>query len=563
MIRIFLSTTVLLALAYTLTTHLATAATSPAKSGEPLNAAIVKQIDQAFSAWDNTRTPGAAIAVSRSGKVVFARGYGMSNLEHDVPITPDSIFHIASISKQFTTACVALLAAEGKVSWSDDVRKHVPELPDYGRSITLAHLAHHTSGLRDQWSLLQLAGWREDDLVTEADVLAIASRQKSLNFAPGEEYLYCNTGFTLLAIVVKRVSGQTLRDFAAARFFSPLGMNATHFHSDHTEIVRGRTSAYQPRSGGGWKISIPVFDTYGATSLFTTVGDLLTWEQNFVDARVGGPSLVASLIEPGKLNDGSFTDYGLGVVIGKPRGVLEVGHGGADAGYRTDVVRFPEHDLAIAVFCNLSNMRPAVLSRQVAEIILGPGVFSPLPVAMEMAEAELKALVGNYWNEKTDDVRQITLKDGKLSASGGPDPLIPIRPGEFRVGTSNARVVFPPPVNAAAQEMQTISATVGTAKFTRVVAPEIASEQITAFTGTFSSDELVAKCRLTVSAGAKLELRSAREEPVTLAILKTDTFYHRRIGTITFTRGADGKINGLTISTGRVRRLPLVKSATD
>ncbi|MBC7367897.1 MAG: beta-lactamase family protein [Undibacterium sp.] len=166
-----------------------------------LDPAIIRQIDAVFAGWDNTRSPGATIAVSRHGQVVFARGYGMSNLEHDVPLTPGSIFHVASISKQFTAAAVQLLAADGKLSWSDDIRRYVPELPDYGHTITLAHLAHHTSGLRDQWTLLDWAGWRDDDLITEGDVLKIAARQKVLNFAPGEEYAYCNTGYTLLAVV--------------------------------------------------------------------------------------------------------------------------------------------------------------------------------------------------------------------------------------------------------------------------------------------------------------------------------------------------------------------------
>jgi CubicO group peptidase (beta-lactamase class C family) len=293
-----------------------------------------KSIDSIFAPWDNTRSPGCAIAISRQGRIVFSRGYGMANLELGVPITPASIFHVASISKQFTAACVALLAAEGRVSWADDIRKYVPELPDYGHRITLAHLAHHTSGLRDQWTLLRLADWRNDDLITEADVLKIAVRQKAVNFAPGDEFLYSNTGYTLLAIVVHRVSGQTLRDFADARLFTPLDMRSTHFHGDHTEIVHGRTSAYEPRRGGGLKISIPVFDTYGATSLFTTAGDLLKWQRSLVEARVGGRDFVDALMISGRLNDGKDTGYGFGLSTRKWRGITEVGHAGADAGYR-------------------------------------------------------------------------------------------------------------------------------------------------------------------------------------------------------------------------------------
>ena len=536
-------------------------------SGKPtpiaaqLDASVVQQIDGIFSAWDNTRSPGCVVGVSRGGQVVFARGYGMSNLEHDIPNTPESIFHVASISKQFTTAAVALLVADGKLTWKDDIRRYVPELPDYGHTITLGHLAHNMSGLRDQWSLLRLAGWREDDVITEADVLTMAARQRALNFKPGEEYLYCNTGFTLLAVVVKRVSGQSLRDFAAERIFKPLGMHATHFHNDHTEVVRGRTSAYQPRPSGGWAISIPVFDTDGATSLFTTVGDLLKWEQNFAEPRVGGRFLVDAMVTSGQLNNGTPTGYGLGLFTAKSRGTLEVGHGGRDAGYRTDVVRFPEHDLAIAVFCNLSTMRPAVLARKVAEVVLGPGILAPLPPEVAANAEELKAIAGSYWNELTDDVRQFSIEDGKLVEHGSSDPLIPIGGGRFRVGESSSQIVFPAAVTTGGvQELHVLSPTLGAGKFRRVMVPTQTREELAAFGGSFFSDELETTFRLVINDDGKLEWRSVRGNPLTLQPLMRDRFTLPNLATITFTRGSSGDVTGLTISTGRVRRLALTKT---
>ena len=529
-------------------------------SAARLDDAVAKQIDGVFAEWDNTRSPGCVVGVSRGGQVVFARGYGMSNLEHDVPNTPDSIFHVASISKQFTAAAVALLVADGKLSWADDIRRYVPELPDYGNTITLAHLAHHTSGLRDQWSLLRLAGWREDDLITEADVLTIVARQRALNFPPGKEYLYCNTGFTLLAVVVKRVSGQSLRDFADARIFKPLGMHATHFHNDHTEVVRGRTSAYQPRPGGRWAISIPVFDTDGATSLFTTVGDLLKWEHNFAEPRVGGRAFVEAMLVSGQLNNGTATGYSLGLVTEKPRGVVEVGHGGADAGYRSDVVRFPEHDLAITVFCNLSTMKPWMLTRKVAEIVLGPGVFAPLPPAVAMSEQELKVLEGAYWNELTDDVRRFAIKDGKLVAEGSSDALVPIGGGRFRVGESSAQIEFPAVASGGVQELHVLSPPLPAAKFKRVVVPTLTQEELAVFVGAFFSSELEATFRVVVTDDGKLEWRPARGEPVTLRPLMRDTFTLFNAVTFTFTRGTGGTVTGLTISNGRVRRLALTRT---
>ncbi len=348
-------------------------------AASPLDADLRARVDAVFAAWDSTASPGCALGIGRGGTVVYARGYGMANLEYDAAISPESIFHVASISKQFAAFSVALLAADGKLSLDDEVRKHLPEIPDFGKRITVRHLMHHTSGLRDQWTLQNYAGWREDDLITEADVLQMAARQHGLNFDPGAEYLYSNTGFTLLGAIVKRVSGQSLREFAEARIFAPLGMSRTHFHNDHTMIVRQRTSAYQPRPEGGFRISIPVFDTDGATSLFTTVGDLLRWEQNFVDARIGGRALVDEAQVSGRLNDGTPVGYGWGLAVGAYRGARAVGHGGADAGYRADVIRFPDHDLAIAAFCNLSTIAPGELTRQVADVLLPPSALAPLP----------------------------------------------------------------------------------------------------------------------------------------------------------------------------------------
>src|SRR5438067_4056189 len=248
--------------------NLGTAFTGGAQGTDSLTRAV----DRVFESWRDTDGPGCAVGVSRDGSVVYERGYGMANLETDTPIRPSSIFHVASVSKQFTAAAIMLLERDGKLSLDDNIRKYLPEIPDYGIPITIRHLLTHTSGLRDQWDLLAFARGRfEEDRITEADVLDIVSRQTALNFKPGSEYVYSNTGFTLLGVIVKRVTGQSLRDFADERIFNPLGMTRTHFHDAYTMRVPGRTSASAP-SSGGWHVSIPNFDVYGATNLFTTVG---------------------------------------------------------------------------------------------------------------------------------------------------------------------------------------------------------------------------------------------------------------------------------------------------
>src|SRR5438105_4945166 len=346
------------------------ASTSIAQSGDSLTRAI----DRVFESWRDTDGPGCAVGVSRDGNIVLERGYGMANLETDTPIRPSSIFHVASVSKQFTAAAIMLLERDGKLSLDDNIRKYLPEIPDYGTPITIRHLLTHTSGLRDQWELLAFARGRfEEDRITEADVLDIVSRQTALNFKPGAEYAYSNTGFTLLGVIVKRVSGQSLRDFADERIFKPLGMTRTHFHDDYTMLVPGRTSAYEPRRGPGarWRVGIPNFDTYGPTSLFTTVGDLLKWEANLDRPVVGDARMFARMQVPTPLTTGDTSSYGFGLVMGNYRGGRVVEHNGADAGYRSYVGRFPDKGLAIAIACNAATANTTALARGVADAYLG------------------------------------------------------------------------------------------------------------------------------------------------------------------------------------------------
>ena len=536
--------------------------TTGAQPGPPsrpsLDPDVLRRIDAVFAPWDSTTSPGCALGVSRHGTLVYSRGYGMANLEYDIAIWPGSIFHVASISKQFTAFAVALLAADGKLSLDDDVRKHVPELPEMGHRVTVRHLMHHTSGLRDQWTLQSYAGWREDDVITESDVVQMAARQRGLNFTPGTEYLYSNTGFTLLSVIVKRVSGQSLRDFAETRVFGPLGMTSTHFHNDHTMIVRHRTSAYQPRSGGGWRISIPVFDTDGATSLFTTVEDLLKWEQNFVDARVGGPALLDQAQQSGRLNDGTAIGYGWGLVVNTYRGVRVIGHSGADAGYRSDVIRFPDHQLALAVFCNLSTAMPSDLSRQVADILLPPSALEPLPAPTTGGEP-IEALTGAYWNPITDDVRRVSVVDGALRSAGGGSALIPFGGGRFRTNERSGEILFPNHRPGTPREMLVLSPPLAPAVF-RQLPPMTAPVDLAPFVGRYHSPDLNVTYEVAAS-GQTLVVKRPRIADLILEPIAPNQFAGRSGSpTITFSRVGDA-VTGMTISTGRVRRLPFTRIA--
>ena len=532
---------------------LALAPVALAQGPAPISAEAARRIDAIFAPYDNTRSPGCALGVSEKGTQVYSRGYGMSNLEYDVAIGPDSIFHVASISKQFTALSIALLAKEGKLRLDDDVRQYLPELPDYGHRVTIRHLLTHTSGIRDQWILLSLAGWRQGDLITEGDVLDIVTRQKSLNFQPGAESVYSNTGFTLLAVIVKRVSGRSLREFAEAQIFGPLGMHDTHFHDDHTMIVRRRTSAYQPRPGGGWRIRIPVFDTYGATSLFTTVGDLLKWEDNFDNPRIGSRALLEEMQTPARLNDGKPTERGLGLVLGAYRGARTVGHGGADAGYRADVLRFPDQHVAVAVLCNLSTVTPSVLTRKVAEVILSPGVLGPIAPEVPASANELEALAGVYWNRITDEVRRVVLTAGRLTMQGSSVALVPLGAGRFRIGEQATEITFSKATGGAPQELRVSEDATGA--FTRVAAPSYLPSELQLYAGEYRSDELEVSYQVSLSSDGRLMLHRRKFDPVPLETIKLDVFYVPTIGTISFARASTGVASALTVSNPRLRRL--------
>ena len=315
-------------------------------------------VDEIFKEFTVPGSPGCTVAVYQDGKTILSRAYGMANLDHDVRLTPSSIFHVASVSKQFTAAAILLLAQDGKLTLDDDIGKHVPELPDFGTKITIRHLIHHTSGLRDQWSLLGLAGWRYSrDLITDDDVLAVLTRQRELNFTPGERHLYSNSGYTLLAVIASRVSGKSFRAFTDERIFKPLGMTNTHFRDDFAEIVKHQAYGYT-RQSGTFKLSVTNFDTAGATSLLTTAEDLAKWDANFQNPVVGGAALVAAMEARGRLNNGSDIDYASGIAHGTHRGLKTISHGGADAGYRSALNRYPDQRFGVATLCNRRRPTP-------------------------------------------------------------------------------------------------------------------------------------------------------------------------------------------------------------
>ena len=421
----------------------------PAQQGAAVAPAPGAAVDDVFSKWSSS-TPGCAVGVAVGGKPVLLKAYGMADLERDVPNKPDTIFEAGSVSKQFTAMAVQLLANEGKLSIDDPVRKYVPELPDYGKPLTIRHMLSHTSGLRDWGSVESIAGWpRTTREYTHAHVLEIVSKQRSLNFDPGTKWSYSNTGFNLAAIIVSRVSGMSFADFSKQRIFTPLGMAHTSWRDDHTRVVKGRALAYSFENGE-YHIEMPFENVHGNGGLLTTVGDLLTWNENLVNPKVGTAKLIAEMSTVGRFNDGKPLAYGLGFFVEEYRGVHNVYHSGSTAGYRAHLNRFPETHTSVAVLCNGSNGDASRAANRVSDVFLGdrlkpappapPATAPPPALNPPPTPAELDALTGSYWSEEAETMFVAAVDQGSLVLRRRPDAVIKltaIGPGKFRgsIGT--------------------------------------------------------------------------------------------------------------------------------
>lgn len=386
----------------------AAVAASAVKSGSD-PAGLAERVDSLFASLAKSVSPGCALGVIKDGELIYGRGYGSANLDYELPVKTDSVFYLASVSKQFVAACIALLAIDRKLALDDDIRKYIPELPDYGVTITIRHLVHHTSGLRSYLSLMELAGLRARDVHSRGDVLEFIYRQKTLNFQPGERYLYSNTGYFLLAEVVERVSGGSLRDYADEKLFAPLGMNSTHFHDDHTQVVKNRVVSYVNRAPDTFRVSyLASWDQVGSGGLLSTVDDLVRWDRNSYNRKVGGEALHKLLHTRGVLNDGTALDYAFGLVHGEYKGLRTVGHGGSFMGFRTVLLRFPEERFSVIILANLGTVNPGALARKVADVYLERSIGK-----------SLAEYAGGFRSSELEVVYEVVVRGADLVARRG------------------------------------------------------------------------------------------------------------------------------------------------
>jgi CubicO group peptidase (beta-lactamase class C family) len=516
-------------------------------------------IDKLFAAWEKSDSPGLALAVVKDGKIVHSRGYGQASLEYGIPIKPSTVFHAASLSKQFTGFAIQLLAQEGKLSLDDPVKKYVPQLQVEGPPITIRHLLHHTSGLRDQWDLLTLAGLRLEDTITESDILGLVFQQKQLNFQPGADHLYSNTGYTLLGQIVQRVSGESLAAFAQDRIFKPLGMKSTHFQENYGTVVKNRAYSYARGRDGNWRYVALSYSNTGATSIFTTVEDLALWNANFDQPRAGSAETVQASLVTGKTNDGRDTNYASGHVVSTYRGVPSIAHTGSDAGYRAYFLRLPQQKLAVMILGNAAELEAAQLGQRVADLYIAgePGVQPPrpFPAEVEVPAADLAAFAGDY-EATRGRVVSFFVQQGRLflSTGGPPTPLFASGANHFFAKTGNMTMNFTAsPGNGPSP---TAVWKVGEVELAlrRLVRESPSPEMVRACAGDFYSPELRTIYTLETRNG-KLLLRHPRGVLELRAINRDIWIAGYPLGIITMKRGAAGGCESLETTTARVRNL--------
>ncbi len=524
-----------------------------------------KEVDQIFEKWDHSDTPGAAVAVVKNNEIIFKKGYGLANMEYGIPVTPSTVFHIASVSKQFTAFATLLLEKDGKISMDDDIRKYIPEVPDFGKTITLRHLATHTSGLRDQWNLLALAGWRLDDVITKEHVLKLVSKQKDLNFDPGEEFIYCNTGFTLLAEVVARVSGKSFADFCAERIFQPLEMDQTLFYDDHEKIVANRAYSYYPDSLMGYKKSVLSYANAGATSLFTTVEDLSKWSLNFSNPKVGDLGIIDRLNTLATLNNGETFGGAMGQFVGKYKGIDEISHGGADAGYRTYFARYPDQNLSVIVFGNSADFISSELAHQVADLFLEIPIEKEEKksksdsIKSEELDSEILAKHLGDFELKSGTLLYFSEKDNQLfvKATGEETyPLTPISSSRFRLDEFEIEIEFLDERERLSQLVKVYTSENDIEEGKRIEPFDPSSVKLSDFEGRFYSDELSTAYEFEVKDRTLVAIHS-RHSDINFNPIKPDFFSGDAwfFGQAEFIRNEKGEITEMKASSGRTKNV--------
>lgn len=528
-------------------------------------------IDSLFSEWNKKDVPGAALGIISDGELVYSNGYGIADLEHDVEITPSSVFYIGSVSKQFVTFSILLLQEQGKLNLDDSIQKHLPDFPEYEAPLTIRHFIHHTSGVRDYLTLMNL---KERDYLdnTEADeVYELIKRQKELNFSPGEKQLYSNSCYFMLAMIIEKAAGQSLRTFAHENIFQPLGMKNTLFYDDNTDLIKNRVFSYEKKpDGDGFNNLIMRFDLVGSGGVYSTVEDLYLWDQNFYHNKLGngGQEIIQKMHEEGLLNNGESSNYAFALNNGTYKGLKTVSHSGGLAGYQSQIMRFPGERFSVVILANRGDANPTHMTFQIADILLkdkfteestekenetnAPAITNP------SEKLNPDQLAGNY-EIQPGVILDITIKNDSLhvlqawnnnsyniiNTTGNTyelpnDQSVQFEFSDLKDGFARTLTIFQNGTEATAKRKETA----------------VSHPNLESYTGNFYSEELDATYNLFMEDG-KLKFKIAHFDAQELKVYDEDAFTTAK-GLIRFNK-ANGAITGFELDAGRVTNLKFEK----
>ena len=506
----------------------------------------IQKIDALFTQWD-THTPGGVLTVSRQGKIIYNYAFGMADLEHHLANTPETVFEAGSVSKQFTAAAILLLVQDGKLTLDDDIRKYLPEIPDYGVTIKIRHLMTHTSGLRDWGSVAAISGWaRGKRTHTHAHVLEILSRQKALNFPPGDQYSYCNSGYNLMAIIVDRVSGMSFAEFCTQRMFKPMGLKNTQWRDDYRKIVPNRAIAYS-KSGDTYLQNMPFEMVHGNGGLLTTTADLVTWNQLYNTLIIGNKTFAEQRLITYKYNNGVMGAYAAGLSIGKYNNLVEISHSGATAGYRAWLAYYPEKDLSVAFLSNTANVNPVDMGVKAAAVFLGERVSTaPMLGTIVPDEKSLQAKAGLYRSVRNDNVMQLEVKDGLLRTTSG-QVLQATAENTFFQGSNRMAFLDKKFILYAANGDSTT--------YLKKEPFQPTEKDLQAFMGTYHSTDADATFEV-IWKGGKLQTFLKPDMYQELTPFYKNAFENENGELLEFQFDKKGKITGFTFTTGRAWNIP-------
>ena len=523
----------------------------------------IQEIDSLFTSWNVSNHPGGSVLISKDGKTIFSKSYGLANIEYEVANTNHTLFNIGSISKQFTAMGIVLLEQQNKLSVDDDIRKHIPELPDFGESITIRHLLHHTSGLRDLHGLLGLAGWRRGDLETNDDVYRIIKNQKELNFKPGEEFLYSNTGYILLAKIIENASQLEFDQWMKQNIFQPLGMKDTYVATSLNKIVPNNATSYYLREE--FERASEYWGYFGSGNIHSTTEDLNIWLQNFSTPQNNWESAFDKLLFTTPLNNGFETNYGFGIRIEVYAGKKVIQHGGSVGGFRAIARTFPEEDLNIVILSNYSRSNIGSKANKISDVFIDKRNDLPTKKVIQtptkyikLSSERLKELEGVYWSDSEKSGRKVYFKNDTLRYSSSEKsewPLVPMSNNSFIMIHPSVKpmVTFD---NKTNQMTVRIGNTLpGVFNFLQNNL-DIKTNGNDMLVGKYYSPELKVMYSISIDDKSNIYLEHVRHGIIKLEQLHNDIFVGDwPIGTVEIKRNEEEKVVGLRMSNGRTRNV--------